>query len=123
MKNVDVKSQRDVQSLYEKFGPVPACIVCGHDNPYGLTLHCVAGPKYGQQTAPVCRKCLPELKERQQSHPEPRSTSPSEAERSAQHMLGQADILEAKAQRIRRAAWVLFDLDRRSAVKIPHTFC
>jgi hypothetical protein len=123
MKNVDVKSQRDLQLLYEKFGPDPACNVCGHDNPGGLTLHCVAGPKYGQQTAPVCRKCLAELKERQQRHPEPRSTSPSDAERSARHMLGQADILEVKARRIRRAAWVLFDIDRRSAVKIPHTFC
>jgi hypothetical protein len=123
MKNVDAKSQRRLQSLYEKFGPVPACIVCGYDNPNGLTLHCVAGPTYGQQAAPVCSRCLVELKERQQYHPEPRSTSPSDAERSARHMLGQADILEVKARRIRRAAWVLFDIDRRSAVKIPHTFC
>jgi hypothetical protein len=123
MKTVDLEARLRIQSLYEEHGPVPACVVCGHENVVGLTLHHVAGQKYGQQTVPVCRKCLPELKERQQRHPEPRSKSPSETERSAQHMLGQADILDLKAQRIRRAAWVLFDIDRRSAAKIPHTFC
>jgi hypothetical protein len=123
MKTVDLETQRRMQSLYENFGPVPACVVCGHDNVNGLTLHHVAGQKYGQQTAPACRKCLTELKEWQQHHPDPQRQPPSEAECSARHMLGQADILELKAQRIRRAAWMLFDIDRRSAVKIPHTFC
>jgi hypothetical protein len=123
MKNEDIKMQRRLQSLFEKFGPVPACIVCGHDNVNGLSIVCIAGPKYGGQSAPACRKCRPDLKERQQSHPKPHSWPPSDADRSARHMLGQADILELKARRIRRAASKLFDSDRRSAVKILQTFC
>jgi hypothetical protein len=121
MKNEDIKMQRRLQSLFEKFGPHPTCVVCGHDNPFGLELHCVAGERYGGQTVPVCRKCLCELKEQQQYHPEPQSWPPSDGERSARHLLGQADLLEQKVKRFRSAARMLFETDRGSSLNKSRT--
>src|ERR1700722_6802571 len=110
MKTVDLETQR-IQTLHDKFGPVPKCVVCSYAYVRGLRLHHVAGHKYGQHVVAICHKCLSELEGRQQLHPTPQCQPPSEAECSMLQMLGQAEILEMKAERIRSAAWALFEID------------
>jgi hypothetical protein len=115
MKDEDLKIQRRLQSLFEKLGANPKCIVCGHDNPFGLKLHHIAGQGYGEQTVTVCRKCGPELTKRQELHPEPKGQPPSDFERSARYLLGRADLCDLWAARVRKSARTLFELDHQSS--------
>ena len=115
MNDEDLKIQRRLQLLFEKLGPNPKCIVCGHDNPFGLELHHIAGQGYGEQTITVCRNCRRELRERQNFHPQPKGQPPSDLELSARHLLGRADLYDLSVKQLRSAARTLFEIDRQSS--------
>jgi hypothetical protein len=108
------KILRRLHSLFKKLGDYPKCVVCGHDNPFGLELHNVAGHSDCDQTVIVCRRCRHELRKRQKLRPEPNGGLASDLERSARYLLGRADICDLFAERLRCTARTLFEFDQQA---------
>ncbi len=48
----------------------PACVCCGHNDPFALELHHIAGCKHHDDLAIVCRNCHRRLSDNQLDHPE-----------------------------------------------------
>ncbi len=60
-----------LERRYRKLGTRnPACVCCGHNDPFALELHHIAGRKHHDDLAIVCRNCHRRLSDNQLDHPE-----------------------------------------------------
>lgn len=60
-----------LEQRYRKLGTRnPACVCCGHNHPFALELHHIAGRLHHDDLAIVCRNCHRRLSDNQLDHPE-----------------------------------------------------
>ena len=84
---------------YHKLGTRdPACVCCGHDDPFALELHHIAGRKHHDDLAIVCRRCHPRLSDNQLDHPEDRDGQDASLATIGHYLMGLADLFRMLAQ-------------------------
>lgn len=114
MKDGDPETQRRLHSLFEKFGwDNPACVVCGHDNPFGLELRHIVGRRYDGRTVMLCGTCR--RRELYRCDPQQQGCSSSDRDRFARYLSHRAFLFEEWAERLRNEARMLFQVGRQSS--------
>jgi len=88
----DMRKQRALERLGSND---PRCLCCGEEDWRCLEFHHLAGQKFGEEGAVVCRNCHRKLSDPQKDHP-PALTSAQSGllERVGHFLLGLADLLE-----------------------------
>jgi hypothetical protein len=117
MDESEKRRRKRVRQAYERLGTsMPACSICGENDPFCLERHEPGGRRYNEMSVIVCRNCHRKLSNRQRDHHPPEWTPPDELERISHALLGEADLLSALATKRRADAGVLIKLSRKGAV-------
>ena len=88
----DMRKQRALERLGTND---PRCLCCGEEDWHCLEFHHLAGQKFGEEGAVVCRNCHRKLSDPQKDHPPALTSSqPGLLERVGHFLLGLADLLE-----------------------------
>lgn len=97
-KDMEARRQDALDRLGEDH---PVCVTCGEDDPRCLELNHVAGRKYDDTVAPVCRNCHRKLSDDQRDHPDPIGQEPGLLERVGHFLLGLADLFVLIAHQLK----------------------
>ena len=88
----DMRKQRALERLGSND---PRCLCCGEEDWRCLEFHHLAGQKFGEEGAVVCRNCHRKVSDPQKDHPPALTSSqPLLLERVGHFLLGLADLLE-----------------------------
>lgn len=102
MDELEKRKEARRRQAHERLGSANfRCVICGENNPHCLELHHIAGQKFGNELAPVCRNCHRKLSDDQRDHPQAISGDPGLLEQIAHYLLGFADMLLLAAQRLK----------------------
>ena len=96
---------------------MPACVICGEDNPFCLELHEPGGRRYSDKRVILCRNCHRKLSNDQRDHFPPVWTPPDPLERLSHALQGEADFFARLSAKRRIDAQVLIELSRKDAIK------
>ena len=95
---VEIQRQRAIRRLDVND---PRCCICGHDEPLSLEQHHIAGQKFDDVLAIVCRNCHRVLSANQREHPSEIGKRKGLLERIGHFLLGLADMLGQVAVRLK----------------------
>ncbi|MCG8085691.1 MAG: hypothetical protein JAZ13_08245 [Candidatus Thiodiazotropha taylori] len=103
MKNRHLDAEdRKEQRLRALGTRTPVCVECGEDNSVCLEEHHIAGRKYHEDTALVCRNCHRKLSDLQLDHDPLWEQNPqNELVKNGHYLLGLGDLLELLSKRLR----------------------
>ena len=98
----DLERERRKQRALERLGSDKPCVCCGEADWRCLEFHHIAGQKFGEEGAVVCRNCHRKLSDSQKDHP-PALTGaqPALLEQVAHFLFGLADLLEMLVGKMR----------------------
>lgn len=82
----------------------PRCVACCEDDHRCLERHHIAGRRFDDDTAIVCRNCHRKLSDPQCDHPAPSCATPPLEEIVGHFLLGLADLFELLIQKFRQFA-------------------
>jgi hypothetical protein len=99
----DLGRERRKQKTLERLGSNhPRCVFCGEADWRCLEFHHIAGQKFGEEGAVVCRNCHRKLSDYQKGHPPALSGAhPVLLEQVAHFLFGLADLLEMLVGKMR----------------------
>lgn len=115
---IDLKAEKRKQARLQRLGTNnPRCVVCGEDDHRCHERHHIAGARYDDETAIVCRNCHRKLSDPQYDHPTPSCTTPPLEEIVAHFLLGLADLFELLVQKFRQFAKSLLNNQSNAVAK------
>jgi len=118
MEDHEKRRRARIRKAYARLGTsMPACVICGEDNPFCLELHEPGGRKYSEFSVPVCRNCHRKLEDDRRDHFPPIWTPPDPLERLSRALMGEADMFLRLAEKRRADAMMLNELSRRDAIE------
>ena len=90
-----------LEQRYRKLGSRnPVCVNCGHNDPFALELHHIAGWKHHDDLVIVCRNCHRLLSDNQLDHPEDRDGQDTVLATIGHYLMGLADLFRMLAERL-----------------------
>jgi hypothetical protein len=106
-----------VRRAYVRLGTsIPACVICGENDPFCLELHEPGGRKYNERSVIICRNCHRKLSDDQLDHFPPIWDPPDPLERLSHALLGEADFFMRLAEKRREDARLLNELSAKAAI-------
>ena len=109
MKKPDAEDR--LEQRYRKLGTRnPVCVCCGHDDPFALELHHIAGRNHHDDVAIVCRNCHRRLSDNQLDHPEDRDGQDTMLATIGHYLMGLADLFRMLAETLLEFGKALIDL-------------
>lgn len=113
MNELEKRKEARRRQAHERLGSANyRCVICGEGNPHCLELHHVAGRKFGNELAPICRNCHSKLSDDQKGHPRPIGDDPGLLELIGHYLLGFADMLVLAAERLKEFGRMLIEKAR-----------
>jgi len=105
-----------LEKHYRRLGThEPGCVACPENDPRCLEEHHLAGQKYHDNTATVCRNCHRKLSDDQLDHaPRDRCKPVGQMATIGRYLLGLCDLLSMIVATLRMFAHVLIDEARSS---------
>lgn len=106
-----------LEQRYRKLGTRnPVCVCCGHDDPFSLEQHHIAGRKHHDDLAIVCRNCHRRLSDNQLDHPEARDGQDTGLATIGHYLMSLADLFRMLAERLMEFGKVLIALAQGNGV-------
>lgn len=116
MDEEDKRHRARVRRVYARLGTsIPACVICGENDPFCLELHEPGGRKYNDRSVIICRNCHRKLSDDQLGHFPPIWDPPDPLERLSHALLGEADFFMRLAEKRRADARMLNELSAKAA--------
>ena len=107
-----------IRKAYARLGTsMPACVICGEDNPFCLELHEPGGRKHSEFNVIICRNCHRKLEDDRRDHFPPIWTPPDPVERLSKALIGEADMFLRLERKRRADAQMLHELTHKDAIE------
>lgn len=116
LSNINKAKETRKQNRLEKLGTNnPVCVLCGEDDDCCLELHHIAGRKYEDDLAIVCRNCHRKLSDEQKDHPKQLEKPPTNLECIGHMLLGVADLFALLVEKLREYGKFLIETAKELA--------
>ncbi|MGA7711198.1 MAG: hypothetical protein WCA81_04800 [Rhizomicrobium sp.] len=118
MEDEEKRRRARIRKAYARLGTsMPACVICGEDNPFCLELHEPGGRKNSDFSVIICRNCHRKLEDDRRDHFPTIWTPPDPIERLSKALMGEADMFQRLAQKRRADARMLHELSRKDVIE------
>lgn len=118
MDNDEKRRRARIRKAYARLGTsIPACVICGENNPFCLELHEPGGRKYSGKRVIICRNCHRKLSDDQRDHFPPIWTPPDQLECLSHALQGEADFFLRLSEKRREDARMLNAFSRKDAIE------